>query len=265
MARQTVCSLQEKKDKKQKITMITAYDFPSARLVEESGIDMILVGDSLGMAVLGYDTTLPVTMMEMLYHTKTVTRGASKTFVVADMPFLSYHRSIEDTMTNAGRFLQESGAQAVKLEGGRERCQAVRTLTDAGIPVLGHLGLTPQSVHRLGGFRVQGRNEEQAERIAEDAQFLEEAGVFALVLECVPASLAARISCQIRIPTIGIGAGNGCDGQVLVWHDLLGLTTGNIPRFVKKYADLNKPILEALKTYKSEVENGQFPDKEHSF
>ncbi len=265
MARMTVNTIKEKKARQEKVTMVTAYDYPSARLVEEAGIDMILVGDSLGMTVLGYDTTLPVTMDEVVYHTKAVTRGAPQTFVVGDMPFLSYHRSLQETIGNAGRLLQEGGAQAVKLEGGRERAATVKALTEAGIPVLGHIGLTPQSVHSLGGYKVQGRDEEQAQRLIQDAKALEEAGAFGLVLECIPAQLAQQISQVIAIPTIGIGAGAACDGQVLVWHDLLGITTGKKPRFVKQYAALHGNIVEALKAYKGEVEEGQFPQQEHTF
>jgi 3-methyl-2-oxobutanoate hydroxymethyltransferase len=265
MAKVTVATLREKKGRNEKITMVTAYDFPSAQMVEEAGLDTILVGDSLGMAVLGYETTLPVTMDEMIYHTKAVTRGAPNTFVVADMPFLSYHRSLEETITNAGRFLQEGGAQAVKLEGGQEQSQKIRTLVEIGIPVLGHIGLTPQSVHQLGGFKVQGKGAKQAQKLLEDAKSLEDAGAFAVVLECVPAPLAALITQAISIPTIGIGAGAGCDGQVLVWHDLLGMSSGTLPRFVKQYADLRRQIVKALGDYKNDVETSRFPEEKHSF
>lgn len=265
MARMTVATLKEKKVRQEKITMVTAYDFPSAQLVEEAGIDMILVGDSLGMVILGYDTTLPVTMNDMVYHTKAVTRGAPNTFVVGDMPFLSYHRSLDEAIANAGRFLQEAGAQAVKLEGGRERSEVVRTLVESGIPVLGHLGLTPQSVNQLGGYKVQGKDAQQAKKLMEDAKILEETGAFALVLECVPAPLAAVISEALTIPTIGIGAGAGCNGQVLVWHDLLGITAGTKPRFVKQFANLHDQIVGALKSYKAEVAEARFPGEEHTF
>lgn len=265
MARATVSTLKEKKAKGERITMVTAYDYPSAKMVEEAGIDMILVGDSLAMAVLGHETTLPVTMDEMIYHTKAVVRGAANTFVVGDMPFLSYHRSLEDAVTNAGRFLQEAGAQAVKLEGGQERLGVIKAIISAGIPVLGHLGLTPQAVHQMGGYKVQGKEKEQAEKLLQDAKILEEAGIFALVLECVPAPLAQVISSSLAIPTIGIGAGPGCDGQVLVWHDLLGITQNMKPRFVKRYANLYSDIIEALKAYKEEVQSGKFPGQEHSF
>lgn len=265
MGRATVSSLKEKKIRGEKITMLTAYDYPSAGMVEAAGIDMILVGDSLGMAMLGYDTTLPVTMDEMIHHTKAVTRGAKNTFVIGDMPFLSYHLTLDEAIKNAGRFLQEAGAQAVKLEGGEERVEAIKAMVSAGIPVMGHIGLTPQSVNQMGGFKVQGKDREQAEKLLKDAKILEEAGVFSMVLECVPAQLAEAISKAVSIPTIGIGAGVGCDGQVLVWHDVLGITQNMKPRFVKKYADLYSEIIEALKTYKHEVEEGKFPGDEHSF
>lgn len=264
-AKITTSTIKGKKHRGEKITMVTAYDYPSACLVEASGIEMILVGDSLGMAVLGYDTTLPVTMEDMIYHTKAVTRGARQTLVVADMPFLSYHRSLDEAIANAGRLIQEAGAQAVKLEGGQERCELVKALTGAGIPVLAHIGLTPQSVHQLGGYKVQGKDAEQAQKLLEDALALEQAGAFGVVLECVPAPLATAISQSLEIPTIGIGAGSGCDGQVLVWHDLLGITTGMKPRFVKQYANLHEEILLALKAYKAEVTEVRFPSEEHTF
>lgn len=265
MKRITVTALKEKKAQGEKISMVTAYDYPSARMVDEAGIEMILVGDSLGMAMLGYETTLPVTMDEMIHHTKAVCRGAHQALVVGDMPFLSYHLSIEEAVFNAGRFLQEAGAQAVKLEGGKERLEVTKAIVSAGIPVLGHLGLTPQSVHQMGGFKVQGKNKAQAEQLLSNAISLEEAGIFGLVLECVPAPLAELISKKLSIPTIGIGAGAGCDGQVLVWHDLLGITQDLKPRFVKKYADLHGEIVNALRMYKEEVEKGEFPQTEHSF
>jgi 3-methyl-2-oxobutanoate hydroxymethyltransferase len=261
----TVSVLREKKAQGLKITMVTAYDYPSARMVEEAGLDMILVGDSLGNAVLGYENTLPVTMDEMVHHTRAVCRGTRHTFVVADLPFLSYHVSVEQAILNAGRLVKEGGAQAVKLEGGKERLEVIKRIIAAEIPVMGHLGLTPQSIHQFGGFKVQGKNKEQAEKLLADALLLEEAGVFALVLECVPAPLAAMITEKISIPTIGIGAGAGCDGQVLVWHDLLGITQDLKPRFVKNYAHLHDDITGALKQYKAEVEKGQFPAAEHSY
>lgn len=261
----TVGVLKEKRAQGNKISMVTAYDYPSARMVDEAELDMILVGDSLGNTMLGYETTLPVTMDDVVHHTKAVCRGARNTFVVGDMPFLSYHVSAEQAVLNAGRLIQEGGAQAVKLEGGRERLEVVKRIIAAEIPVMGHLGLTPQSVNQMGGFKVQGKNREQAEKVLADALLLEEAGVFAIVLECVPAPLAALITKKLSIPTIGIGAGAGCDGQVLVWHDVLGITPDFIPRFVKKYANLHEDIVGALKQYKAEVETGQFPDAEHSF
>lgn len=261
----TVSVLREKKAQGLKITMVTAYDYPSARMVEEAGLDMILVGDSLGNAVLGYENTLPVTMDEMVHHTRAVCRGTRHTFVVADLPFLSYHVSVEQAILNAGRLVKEGGAQAVKLEGGKERLEVIKRIIAAEIPVMGHLGLTPQSIHQFGGFKVQGKNKEQAEKLLADALLLEEAGVFALVLECVPAPLAAMITEKLSIPTIGIGAGSGCDGQVLVWHDLLGITQNLKPRFVKNYAHLHDDITGALKQYKAEVEKGQFPAAEHSY
>ncbi|HHZ16536.1 MAG TPA: 3-methyl-2-oxobutanoate hydroxymethyltransferase [Peptococcaceae bacterium] len=261
----TVSVLREKKAQGLKITMVTAYDYPSARMVEEAGLDMILVGDSLGNAVLGYENTLPVTMDEMVHHTRAVCRGTRHTFVVADLPFLSYHVSVEQAILNAGRLVKEGGAQAVKLEGGKERLEVIKRIIAAEIPVMGHLGLTPQSIHQFGGFKVQGKNKEQAEKLLADALLLEEAGVFALVLECVPAPLAAMITEKLSIPTIGIGAGAGCDGQVLVWHDLLGITQDLKPRFVKNYAHLHDDITGALKQYKAEVEKGQFPAAEHSY
>jgi 3-methyl-2-oxobutanoate hydroxymethyltransferase len=245
--------------------MLTAYDYPTARAMDEIGIDMILVGDSLGMVVLGYENTLFVTMEEMLHHTKPVVRGAKNTMVVADMPFLTYHFSVEDALRNAGRFIQEAGAQAVKLEGGKERVPVVKAMVDAGIPVLGHIGLTPQSIHQLGGHRVQGKDLETAKKLISDAKALEEAGCFAIVLECVPAPLAERITKELSIPTIGIGAGAGCDGQVLVSHDLLGLFAGHVAKFVRQYAQIGQIMREAFKAYKEDVEAGRFPAAEHCY
>jgi len=265
MARVTVSTLKEKKQKGEKIVMLTAYDYPSAVLADEAGIEMILVGDSLGMAVLGYETTLPVTMEDMLHHTRMVSRGAQNSMVISDMPFLSYHLSVEQGVANAGRLLQEGGAQGVKLEGGQERIDVIRAMVAAGIPVVGHLGLTPQSVHQMGGYKVQGKEKEQAAKLLQDAKLLEEAGICALVLECVPAALAQVISSSLAIPTIGIGAGPHCDGQVLVWHDLLGITQNMKPRFVKRYADLHTDILKALSCYREDVKRGSFPQAEHSF
>ncbi len=265
MAKITTTSLRRMKDEGRKITMLTAYDYSTAKILDEAGVDMLLVGDSLGMVMLGYDSTLPVTMEEMLHHTKAVTRGTSNAMVVADMPFLSYHISVAESVRNAGRFLQEAGAQAVKLEGGREMLEPIKAIIRAGIPVVGHLGLTPQQIHQLGGFCVQGRSEEQARKILEDAKILEEAGVFALVLECVPAPLGKLVSESLSIPTIGIGAGSACDGQVLVIQDLLGLYTNFTPKFVKQFAKLNVPMTEAVKQYIEEVRASTFPAPEHTF
>ncbi|WP_027365684.1 3-methyl-2-oxobutanoate hydroxymethyltransferase [Desulfotruncus alcoholivorax] len=248
-----------------KITMLTAYDYPTARLVDAAGIDAILVGDSLGNVVLGYGSTIPVTMDDMVHHVKAVTRGVQRAMVVADMPFLSYHLSKEESLRNAGRFLQEAGAQAVKLEGGREVAETVKALTEAGIPVMGHLGLTPQSINQMGGYKVQGKDEEAARKLIEDAKALEEAGAFAVVLECVPTPLAAKITGDIGIPTIGIGAGPGCSGQVLVTHDMLGFYGQFSPKFVKRYANLHEAIMQGLRSYREEVENGAFPGPEHGF
>jgi len=265
VAKTTVSTLKEKKARGEKIVMITAYDFPAAKVANEVGVDLILVGDSLGNTVLGYDNTLPVTMDMMIHHTKAVVRGAGETFVVGDMPFLSYHLSINEAVANAGRFLKEAGSQAVKLEGGEEKAEVTKAIVEAGIPVLGHIGLTPQTVHQMGGFKVQGKNKEQAEKLLRDAKILEKAGCFAIVLECVPAQLAEVISKSISIPTIGIGGGPGCDGQVLVWHDIMGITQNMKPKFVKRYADLYTEMVKAVKTYKEEVEQGVFPGPEHCF
>jgi 3-methyl-2-oxobutanoate hydroxymethyltransferase len=260
----TPLSLRAKKERGEVITALTAYDFPTAELLDQLGIDFILVGDSLGMVVLGYDTTLPVTMEEMLHHCKAVSRGAKKSLTVGDMPFMSYQVSDSEAVRNAGRFLQEGGVDAVKLEGGRERQSAVKAIIAAGIPVVGHLGLTPQSIRQFGSFRPQGGTALAAKRMLEDALLLEEAGCFCIVLESVPCQLAEVISRRLSIPTIGIGAGNGCDGQILVIQDMLGLSDHFKPRFVKTYADLHGVISHAVEQYKTEVENRAFPDQEHS-
>lgn len=265
MTRVTTASIKAKKINGDKISMLTAYDYATAGMVDAAGIDMILVGDSLGMVVLGYRDTLAVTMEDMLHHTRAVTRATEHTMVVGDMPFLSYHISIEEAVRNAGRFIQEAGAQAVKLEGGSERVDTVKAILDAQIPVMAHIGLTPQSVNQFGGFKVQGKDIETARKLLEDAKALEAAGVFAIVLECVPALLAQKITEQVSVPTIGIGAGPYCDGQVLVINDMLGMFSGHIPKFVKKYADLQPLIIEALQSYKQEVEAGSFPTAEHGF
>ncbi|BAU28859.1 ketopantoate hydroxymethyltransferase [Aneurinibacillus soli] len=261
----TTASLKEQKKNGEKIVMLTAYDYPSANLAEEAGVDMILVGDSLGMVVLGYDSTIPVTLDDMIHHTKAVTRGASRAFVVTDLPFLTYHGTIEETLRNAGRIMQEGLAKAVKIEGGAELAPLIRRCTQAGIPVVGHIGLTPQSVHQLGGYKVQGKTPEAAQKLLDDAKALEEAGVFALVMECVPEQLATLISKQLSIPTIGIGAGAGCDGQVLVYHDILGYGGGHVPKFVKRYGEAGAIIHQAIAQYAHEVRNGAFPAAEHTF
>ena len=246
----TTTVFRAKKVRGDRITMLTAYDYLTARAVDLSGMDSILVGDSLGMVILGYENTLPVTMAEMLHHCRAVSRGASRALLIGDMPFMSYQVNSQEAVRNAGRFLQEAGMDAVKLEGGRERLEAIKAIVGSGIPVLGHLGLTPQSVHQLGGFKTQGTTAAAARRLLEDAILLEESGCFGIVLESIPARIAEFISTRISIPTIGIGAGGGCDGQVLVTHDLLGLYDKFTPKFVKKYADLYKNIDAALAAYK---------------
>jgi 3-methyl-2-oxobutanoate hydroxymethyltransferase len=260
----TTLAYRQKKERGEPITMLTAYDYPTAQAIDKAGIDSILVGDSLGMVVLGYENTLPVTMEEMLHHSRAVARGAKYALLIGDMPFMSYQVSVEEATRNAGRFLQQGGMDAVKLEGGRERADAVRAMVGAGIPVMGHLGLTPQSVHQLGGFRAQGKTASAAKRLIEDALLLEEAGCFSLVLESVPARLAELISEKISIPTIGIGAGIGCDGQVLVTHDLLGLFDRFTPKFVKKYANFHAEMNKAFTNYVEDVETRRFPAQEHS-
>lgn len=255
--------LQKKRDR-EAITMLTAYDYPTALAADSAGVDAILVGDTVGMVVLGYPNTLPVTMDDMLHHCRAVSRGARFAFLIGDMPFMSYQVSVEEAVRNAGRFLQEAGMDAVKLEGGRERLNTVRAIVDAGIPVMSHLGLTPQRVHQLGGFRPQGRDAQAAQRLAQDAMLLQEAGCFSIVLESLPGRLAEWISKRLEIPTIGIGAGVGCDGQVLVSHDLLGLFDRFTPRFVKKYADLQGEMFRAFSEYRVDVEQRSFPGAEHS-
>lgn len=247
------------------ITMLTAYDYPMARLVDAAGIDAILVGDSLGNVVLGYTSTIPVTMDDMVHHIKAVARGVTRAMVVGDMPFLSYHLSLEESLKNAGRIIQEGSAQAVKLEGGQEVVPVIRAMVAAGIPVMGHLGLTPQAVHQMGGYKVQGKDEAAARRLLDDARALEEAGVFSIVLECVPAALAELITRALEVPTIGIGAGPDCSGQILVTHDLLGLYGGAGPKFVKRYANLHQDITKALQAYREEVQTRSFPAPEHCF
>ena len=262
----TVATIKEMKQKGDPIVMITAYDVAMARNVNEAGVDMILVGDSVGNVMLGYNSTVPVTMDEMIHHTKAVMRGNSTALVVGDMPFMSYQASDIDAMYNAARFLKETGCTAVKLEGGAEVAPLVKKLTTAGIPVCAHIGLTPQSVNQLGGFKVQGKDIEAAQKMIEDAKALEEAGAFACVLECVPAKLAAKVTAELKtMATIGIGAGNGCDGQVLVCNDLLGVSNGFCPRFVKKYANLHDITVEAVKAYIAECKDRSFPAPEHTF
>lgn len=260
----TTLGFRQKKARGEPISMLTAYDYPTALALDQAGIDSILVGDSLAMVVLGYENTLPVTMEEMLHHARAVARGAKSALLIGDLPFMSYQVSPEEALRNAGRFLKEAGMDAVKLEGGRERSEAVRLITGAGIPVMGHLGLTPQSVHQLGGFRAQGKTAIAAKRLLEDALALEEAGCFSLVLESVPARLAELVTQQLTIPTIGIGAGAGCDGQVLVTHDLLGLFDRFTPRFVKQYADFNAQMQSAFREYMAEVAARSFPAAEHT-
>ncbi|MEB2332846.1 MAG: 3-methyl-2-oxobutanoate hydroxymethyltransferase [Anaerolineaceae bacterium] len=260
----TTLAYRQKKERGEIITMLTAYDYPTALAMDKAGIDSILVGDSLGMVVLGYENTLPVTMEEMLHHCRAVSRGAKSALLVGDMPFMSYQVSVEEATRNAGRFLQHGGMDAIKLEGGHERAGAIRSIVEAGIPVMGHLGLTPQSVNQLGGFRAQGKTAAAAKRLVEDALILEDAGCFSIVLESVPARLAELISKKISIPTIGIGAGAGCDGQVLVTHDLLGLFDRFTPKFVKQYADFHSAMQKAFSQYIEEVESKRFPAQEHT-
>ncbi|WP_434512604.1 3-methyl-2-oxobutanoate hydroxymethyltransferase [Desulfitobacterium sp. AusDCA] len=248
----------------EKITMLTAYDYPGAHWVEEAGLDMILVGDSLGMVVLGYDSTVPVTMDDMIHHAKAVRRGAPQTFVVVDMPFMSY-ATIDSALLNAGRLIQEGGADAVKLEGGESFAPIIKTLTQAGIPVVGHIGLTPQTATQLGGFKVQGRDLESAKQLMRDARALEEAGVMSIVLEAIPAEVAKRITREITVPSIGIGAGKDCDGQVLVIHDLLGMFDRFKPKFVKSYGDVKALAVQGIREYITEVKQQNFPAKEHEF
>jgi len=261
----TVLDFKRKKLSAEKITMLTAYDYTMARIVDEGDIDAILVGDSLGMAVLGYESTVPVTMEEMLHHTKAVRRGTHRAFLIADMPFMSYQTSDEEAVRNAGRFVKEAGAEAVKIEGGAEVVSRIKAILNAGIPVLGHIGLTPQSVNKLGGYKVQGRSPDSGKELLKSAVSLERAGSFAVVLECVPKVLARKITDKLTIPTLGIGAGKDCDGQVLVTHDIIGYFDKFKPKFVKQYAKINASIVEAVNSFKQDVETGTFPDDEHSF
>jgi 3-methyl-2-oxobutanoate hydroxymethyltransferase len=262
--RVSINDIKEMKTKKEKIVMLTAYDYSAAKLVDEAGIPLILVGDSLGMVILGYESTIPVTMDEMIHHTKAVARGTTQALAIGDMPFMTYHTNISDALRNAARFIQEGGAQAVKLEGGVTVAETAKRIVDCGIPVMGHIGLTPQSIHQLGGHKVQGKTPEAAERLLRDAQALEQAGAFAVVLELVPAPLSKLITQKIGIPTIGIGAGPDCDGQVQVISDLLGLFSDFVPRHAKQYAKLAGEIKTALADYVKEVKTGKFPTAEHS-
>lgn len=263
--KKTVSTFREAKNNNEKLAMVTSYDYSMARLVDEAGIDGILVGDSLGMVTLGYDDTLPVTVDDMVHHTKAVSRGAKNALIVADMPFLSYHVNADETVKNAGRLIQEGNAHAVKLEGGYEILDKVEAILKAQIPVMGHIGLTPQSVNAFGGFKVQGKNKEQIQKLIDDAKYLEDAGAFAIVLECIPQEVAKIISEKVSIPTIGIGAGKYCDGQILVVNDMLGMYSDFTPKFVKQYKNLKIDIDEAIKTYIEEVGNSAFPEDKHTF
>lgn len=261
----TVTTFKLAKERGEKLTMLTAYDYTTAKLIEESGIHSILVGDSLGMVCLGYENTLSVTMEDMIHHTKAVSRGAKNTLVIADMPFMSYQTGWYDAVVNAGRLVKEGGAHAVKLEGGKEVCPQIEAIVKASIPVCAHIGLTPQSVNAFGGFKVQGKGEEAAKKLLEEAKAVEQAGAFAVVLECVPAKLAALITEKISIPTIGIGAGAGCDGQVLVYQDMLAMYADMAPKFVKVFANVGEEMKKGFAAYKKEVQEGTFPAEEHTF
>ena len=261
----TVADFLSMKKNGEKITMVTAYDYSTAKLIDNSGINSILVGDSLGMVMLGYPDTVSVTMEDMLHHVKAVSRGTENALVICDMPFMSYQTSVYDAVVNAGRLMKEGRAGAVKLEGGKEYAEHVRAIVNASIPVCGHIGMTPQSVNAFGGFKVQGKTEEAARKLIEDAIALQEAGAFAIVIECVPHKLAEYISEILSIPTIGIGAGNGCSGQVLVYQDMLGMYSDFTPKFVKKFANVGDVMTDAFKSYSDEVKTGQFPTEEHSF
>lgn len=265
MPRITITDIRAMKQRGERIVMMTAYDYPTARLVEDGGADAILVGDTLGMVVLGYDSTLPVTMEDMIHHTKAAVRGSRRALVVGDMPFMSYQTGWQDAMKNAARFMQEAGCGAVKLEGGVRSAEIVAKLTEAGIPVMGHIGLTPQSVNQLGGFKVQGKTPAAAVQLMHDAQALEQAGAFAIVLELVPAPLAALLTARLSVPTIGIGAGAGCDGQVQVLHDLVGLFDAFVPKHARRYTDAGAAIREAIARFAADVRAGTFPSAKESF
>lgn len=265
MKKTTVLTFKEAKQNKTKISMLTAYDYSTAKLIDEAGVDSILVGDSLGNTVLGYEDTISVTMEDMIHHGAAVARGAKNAMVIVDMPFMSYQASVYDALVNAGRLMKEARADAVKLEGGTEVCPQIEAIVSAGIPVTAHLGLTPQSIHAFGGFKVQGKTIGDAQRLIENAKAVEAAGAFAVVLECVPAPLAEYVTEQISIPTIGIGAGSGCDGQVLVYQDMLAMYSGFTPKFARKFADVGEIMKAAFAAYKAAVADGSFPDREHEF
>ena len=263
--KKTVTTFQKAKEEGKKITMLTAYDYSTAKLVDGAGIDSILVGDSLGNVILGYEDTISVTMEDMIHHGAAVARGAKNALVVIDMPFMSYQSSVYDAVMNAGRLMKEGRAGAVKLEGGKSVCPQIKAITEAGIPVVAHLGLTPQSINAFGGFKVQGKSEKAAKKLVEDALAIQEAGAIAVVLECVPAKLAALVTEKLDIPTIGIGAGNQCDGQVLVYQDLLGMFTDFVPKFVRRFANVGQVMTEAFTAYDKAVKDGSFPAEEHTY
>jgi 3-methyl-2-oxobutanoate hydroxymethyltransferase len=265
MPKITIQDLLKKKVEKKKITMLTAYDYPFARIIDEAGIDAIIVGDSVAMVVQGLENTLPVTMDEMIYHTKIVSRAVKNALVIGDLPFMSYQISVEEAVRNAGRFLKEAGASGVKIEGGAEIAEHIKAITKADIPVMAHIGLTPQSIHRMGGYKIQGRTEGSAKRLIEEAHIAEDAGAFSVLLEAIPMDLAQQITEELKIPTIGIGAGPYCDGQVLVLHDVIGLFERFLPKFAKRYVSLKDEALKAIKAFKEEVEKGIFPSEGHSF
>ena len=265
MPKITIHDFLKKKAENKKISMITAYDYPFAKIVDEAGIDGIIVGDSVGMVVQGLENTLPVTMDEMIYHTKMVARAVQNTIVIGDLPFMSYQASIEEAVRNAGRFLKEAGASVVKIEGGAEVAEHIKAMTRSDVPVMAHIGLTPQSIHRMGGYKVQGKTEESAKRLLEEAHIAEDAGAFSLLLEAIPMNLAKKITEELSIPTIGIGAGPHCDGQVLVLHDVIGLFERFLPKFAKQYVNLKDQALKAISLYKEEVDKGIFPSEKQSF
>lgn len=261
----SVLTFKQAKENGEKVTMLTAYDYSTAKLIDESGVNSILIGDSLGNVILGYEDTISVTMEDMIHHSAAVARGAKNALVICDMPFMSYQTSVYDAVVNAGRLMKEGRAGAVKLEGGKEVCPQIKAIVDAGIPVCAHLGLTPQSINAFGGFKVQGKTEAAARKLLEDAKAVEEAGAFAVVLECVPEALAKLVTEKLSVPTIGIGAGNACDGQVLVYQDMLGMFSDFTPKFVKRFADIGSVMKEAFKAYDAEVKAGSFPSKEHTY